>query len=134
MKKPFLFVLLLLFCLNALSACQSRQDSSDNASEKALTEELAKILKEAKKVAGQVSPFNPDVQEKAQKEFEKLFVFEYSVKRFPADIEDHRLEHELNSVGKQRWECFDVERDKDQLVFYCKRRPKTYLRYLPKLM
>jgi hypothetical protein len=70
----------------------------------------------------------------ATEEVEKLFMFEYKVAEIPLRAEKDEVNEKLSALGKDRWDCFYVEPKKDVLRFYCKRRPLSYLRYVPKLL
>ncbi len=37
----------------------------------------------------------------------------------------------LDELGKERWECFQVIRDKKTWRVFCKRRKRSYLRMVP---
>lgn len=75
------------------------------------------------------------------KEVEKLYQLEYTVRSFPLSTTSVEFESALRRLGEQRWDCFHVERtvqtstegDREvKLLVFCKRFPKTYLRYIPK--
>ncbi len=72
------------------------------------------------------------------KEVEKLQQREYSVFTLPVDSDAKQIEKTLNELGKNRWDCFAIEKitssapDKtDSLMFICKRMPETLLRFVP---
>ncbi len=74
-------------------------------------------------------------QAEAPAELKKLQQFEYKVVTFPPEVEATELENSLAELGKERWDCFHVDRigAKDPaLMVMCKRRPDTPLKYVPK--
>lgn len=75
------------------------------------------------------------------KEVEKLYQLEYTVRSFPITTTSVEFESALRRLGEQRWDCFHIERTVQtttdnkrevKLLVFCKRFPKTYLRYIPK--
>jgi hypothetical protein len=74
-----------------------------------------------------------DASQMSAEEISKLNRFEYRV----VDIEEGSAaenEQFLTMLGNEGWECFSTERLDfvQKQRFYCKRRPATYLRYLPR--
>jgi hypothetical protein len=74
-------------------------------------------------------------------EIKKLHQLEYNV--FTLALEDSAARYEgvLDELGKNRWDCFHVEKvfstNKNgervgKLLFFCKRAPDTLLRFVPK--
>lgn len=74
-------------------------------------------------------------------EVKKLHQLEYNV--FTLALEDSAARYEgvLDELGKNRWDCFHVEKvftnnekgDRvGKLLFFCKRSPDTLLRFVPK--
>ncbi|HQH27138.1 MAG TPA: hypothetical protein PLP17_07055, partial [Oligoflexia bacterium] len=58
--------------------------------------------------------------------------------KLPLDGTPEKIEGTLNEFGKNRWDCFDVEKaaptaeePAGSLVVFCKRMPETPLRYVP---
>lgn len=69
-------------------------------------------------------------------EVKKLQQFEYQIVTVPGDVAPAALEATLSELGKNRWDCFHVERltrgEKQELMLFLKRRPDTPLKYVPK--
>lgn len=69
-------------------------------------------------------------------EVKKLRQFEYHVFRVPLQSDAAEVERKLTLLGKERWDCFHVERletdDDQELQFFCKRMPATPLMYVPR--
>ncbi len=99
--------------------------SCDHSSDK-----VAELTKELQRSVEKLSPKTDEVQNMASEEVDKLMSFEYQVFELPPESSTAVLNGKLNMLGRERWECFDVESDEEQIRIYCKRRPKTYLRYL----
>ena len=97
------------------------------------TEELKQAVEQTKETIKRHSPLNDDNKEMAAKELEKLFLFEYKVIELGQKESSERIEAELGALGKDRWDCFHVEPSGSTLRVFCKRAPKTYLRYIPRM-
>lgn len=78
---------------------------------------------------------------KPVEEVKKLSKWEYQV--FSVKIEDSpsKMQSALNDIGEKRWECFHTEKiftkgsngeRVGKLFFFCKRKPDTLLKYIPK--
>jgi len=76
-------------------------------------------------------------------EVKKLSKWEYEV--FSIAIEDSpkKMEAALDEIGEERWECFHTEKifttsasgkRVGKLFFFCKRKPETLLKYIPKTL
>jgi hypothetical protein len=70
------------------------------------------------------------LQKRTQEEVEKLFRWEYRVAELPVNSGAKELEHSLNNLGSDGWECFHLEVATDHLRALCKRRPRGALAYL----
>ncbi len=118
----------LLLCLILLAGCEQ---GANNPDLQRLTKELDQTLQEAHQFfEGATSTGN----ELATKEVEKLFTFEYRVEELDSSLSPEEMQEQLQALGQERWECFHAEPQAKSLRFFCKRRPKTYLRYIPKLL
>lgn len=104
------------------------QDSQQTLDE--LGDGLKHGIKSARKSLENLGPDNSETTATAIDEIEKLSKFEYLIETLPADEPANSLESKLNSLGELRWDCFHVENIKETLHIFCKRRPKSYLRYL----
>lgn len=121
--------LTLLFSLGWLLGCERPKESD--------LSDFQKVLEDgydgAKKHVDYLTTQGKGMSEKASKEFEKIFVFEYKVATFPFDTSHQAMEAGLNQLGKERWECFSAMTVGNDLRLTCKRRPETVLKYLPYL-
>ena len=79
------------------------------------------------------APASEKAEKLAKEELRKLHNFEYKVERVAVTAEPGEMQIVLQELGKDRWECFHVERRNDDLLLFCKRRPESYLRYIPRV-
>lgn len=122
---PFFCVIVFSFALFFVS-CSERSEDSPSAN--SIQSELLTALENLAK--------DPNVP---VNEINKLHQFEYHVARMPLDSSPASIEGALDALGKDRWNCFDVEtvlvqRDSKRekmLEFFCKRAPETPLRFVP---
>lgn len=124
-------VTLLVFCLAALSACKA-PDREESLSR--VEREVKQALAEIGKKVDDYAPAAKEVKKSTTAEIEKLFVFEYKVFDLGDDTSLSKIEEQLQKLGEERWECFHIERFETRLSAFCKRRPKTYLRYIPRFL
>lgn len=125
MAKALILTLSLLFLLS----CQETAEKN--------MQDLGRHVKQLRDKAGekidQLSSSKEQVSEMTSEEFEKLSIFEYKIEELPLKSETAEIEQLLSNLGKQRWECFDVLQTEKTLRIFCKRRPETYLRYIPRI-
>lgn len=117
----FLFILLLVL---ACTGCE-------RSTQEELQKKILRTVEDLKNQSGE-----------PLKEVEKLHQLEYHVASFPADSSARDLEAAMMSLGKNRWDCFHVERSLEKtraeekpelrLLVFCKRLPDTLLRYVPR--
>lgn len=114
----------LLLSAFLLTGCNNQQGGSE------VQTEIAQALKEAKQALQELAPESDSIERLAKDEAEKLHTIEYQV----FDIEDNgdinHLNAILSKIGKLRWECFHIEKEEKHYRCFCKRRPKSYIRYL----
>jgi hypothetical protein len=126
MKKV---VYCVLFCSFLLSGCGSDQKNQkeQKAAETSSWEEVQKLYEKAKD-AGDDVPKN--IADWVKAEFQRMGTWEYRIATF--DANDYaELEKELNKLGKERWECFWLEREGNALRLACKRPAQSHLQALP---
>lgn len=70
----------------------------------------------------------------AEDEIEKMFAIEYKVFEIAEKNNVNILEDELNKFGKERWDCFFIDKNAESYRLFCRRKPKSYLRYAKDLM
>lgn len=112
-------------------------DINDKASEltKDISEETEEIAKAVSDKVGEILKDSTDSL--PAKEVKKLSQFEYKVFEMPVDSANEDFQDELNSLGEERWDCFDVkpitseEEGNSSFLFFCKRRPFTPLKFVP---
>lgn len=117
----------LFFCLVSCG------DSDEPSKLQKLTEDLQQVAKETKDALTELVPDTQGVKEGTQQEIEKLFIFEYKIVELAKDSSIQKMEEVLVDLGKDRWECFHIEPVPTGLQVFCKRRPKTPLRYIPRM-
>ncbi len=112
-------------------------DINDKASEltKDISEETEEIANAVSDKIGEILKGSTDSL--PAKEVKKLSQFEYKVFEMPVDSANEDFQDELNSLGQERWDCFDVkplvsdEEGSSSFLFFCKRRPFTPLKFVP---
>lgn len=131
MKKSLLLSLLLsLLVAFTLSGCDQLEKEQSHLKE--LQAEASKQIGEMQRLFEEIKPKGSDLTGQATEEVEKLFIFEYEVFEVDRSKSAKELTGILQQHGKERWECFYIEQLVDSLRIYCKRRPKSYLRYIPR--
>ena len=114
---PSIALLTLTLCAFSLTACDKDRNSSP-------LDEISKQMGSAYDSA------RKEVTSRTEEEIEKLFNFEYKVVEIDRGNSAEQLQDELNKLGQDRWDCFHAETADKTLKMFCKRRPKSYLRYL----
>lgn len=127
------FLLLLPGCGSSQEQPAATPSPQARSSLEQISDELSAALEKASRKVSEIAPSGEQVKQSATGEVEKLYIFEYKVAEFSLDATAGEIESELNSLGKERWECFASERTEKNLRVMCKRRPKTYLRYIPRM-
>ena len=61
-----------------------------------------------------------------QEDYRSMYSFEYKILS-KSEVSPEEMEATLNELGKERWDCFEV----DSAAFYFKRQKKSYLRNVP---
>jgi len=102
----------------SLAACESKQ----------VKESLDSIGDQLKRL----EPAKESVETATKAEVEKLWIHEYKVEEIPVTMDSTQIEEQLMTLGKDRWDCFHLEKKEEVLQIFCKRRPQSYLRYIPR--
>lgn len=101
------------------------------------TPDSAKLAVEAKQVLEDLKTTldasRRGVQETTAAEIEKLHSLEYKVLEIDGKLGAPELETAFADLGKERWDCFHIEERGESLRVFCKRNPKTYLKYIPRM-
>ena len=124
LRRSLVPLSLLLFSL-LLASCKSDQQPSVEK----VKEELSKLYQQTHEA---IQGVTPAVQSLTTEQLEKLFIFEYQIMEVAADSPTSDIERRLQAFGRERWECYFVEHSGNSTRFYLKRRPATYLRYVPR--
>ena len=115
-KKSVRLAILLL-----LAGCQQETPSS-------LDRLINKTLEVSDTALEQVSNLSP---EDAKKEFKKLSQIEYKVLSLKKEISAAEFEGVLSVYGQKGYDCAAPLIRAEDMMILCKRRPDTYLRYIP---
>ena len=95
---------------------------------------LSKALDDS--LGGLIPKDAADTLDNSLDEVEKLTEWEYTLQPV-IDPSLSGMKDQLSVLGKERWECTLHDSNnhllENQIFFYCKRRPKSALRYLPAL-
>ncbi|MCO6430557.1 MAG: hypothetical protein J5J00_06820 [Deltaproteobacteria bacterium] len=129
--KSLAFITFLALCLPfLLSSCQREQAESalDGVGDK-LNQGYQYARDSAKEIPGKAE----ELSESAAREVSKLHSLEYKVFELDKSTDSFEIERKLATLGLERWDCFFVRERFDSLQFFCKRHPKTLLRYLPRV-
>ena len=130
MRLSYIHSFLALSLVLSVGGCQD-QKGPDGLQK--LTEEFSRTVQSAKEQFEKIAPQRQEIEQKAGAETEKLFTFEYRVQEIGKDVKPAEIQARLAALGKDRWDCFHIEPRKDALLLFCKRQPKTYLRYIPRV-
>ncbi len=153
-------LLLLCLCYSMLAACQQPQERSVNEEAKTsdwnakATEVATDLSQKAEALGQEIGKSSEEIAEAVSvkikdalknssetlpaQEIKKLRQFEYKVFDMPSTTSNEDLEIALNKLGVDRWECsaprITVQKESTQTFFkfFCKRRPFTPLRYVPR--
>jgi len=121
--------LLIVSVLPALIGCDASSKDVEG-----VRQQLEALVDKANRQVESLSSSPEEVSEKASAELEKLFTFEYKVVDFRRDSNSASIQRALNELGQDRWECFQLIQVDSGMAVLCKRRPKTYLRYIPRMV
>ena len=106
-----------------------RGDGSAGVSEK-----LEALMAKTERQLENLGSTHQEVCEVASSEVQKLFNYEYKLVALVEESGRKGIEAALNELGQDRWDCFQVVPVEGQLTAVCKRRPKTPLRYIPRMI
>ncbi|RMD84185.1 MAG: hypothetical protein D6808_07420, partial [Candidatus Dadabacteria bacterium] len=103
--------------------------SSSTQDDSRLDKQVMRALDRAEKALKSFRKRDKSLESLAKNEVEKLFKIEYKVAEVRSqDIGD--INHALAQLGAKRWNCFYVERSGASYRLFCKRKSRSYLRYL----
>ncbi len=110
---------LLFFVFSSFLGCKTVKDAASK------DETIKSLTKGAEELLGNTTL--------SIEELKKLKQVEYKVLKLALDNSPKELSESLNKLGKERWVCFDVERntDKNTILIFCRRPVYTPLRYVP---
>ncbi len=125
MNKHPVYVFLLLVSLSFSTSCKNVDDKTVGNIKK----QAEQTLKDAQKG---IQDLTPGVKSMTIDELEKLFVFEYKVVDIDGENSAEKIQNVLNSMGRERWEAYATNPTSMGVRMYFKRRPRTYLEYIPR--
>ena len=109
--------------LVALPACRSSDDSSVINDFKSTIADLSTKLDQRRQ----------EVQNSSAAELHKLHSLEYKLIEIDASASSSDIEQNLAELGSERWDCFHIQPLDKTLRVFCKRSPKTFLKYIPRV-
>jgi len=117
-------IALCVFLSASLPSCKKVDDKT--------VDDLKKRAEQAIKDTHQgIKDLTPRVKSMTVDELEKLFVFEYRVVDLDGEQSSDKIQALLNSLGRERWEAYAINPTSVGIRMYFKRRPRTYLEYVP---
>ena len=122
------FLLRLTAILSALIIAGCDQINGDSVDH--VTSELKRTLEDAKKGVAELTPGLKNV---TTEELGKIFSFEYKILDIKDDPLAAEIEATLNVLGRERWECFAVQPVGSGIRLFLRRRPASYLQYIPRV-
>jgi hypothetical protein len=131
-----------LAVLLSLAGCTSDQTTKQEPSD--LEKAVSQLMAQSGELVEELTPLGQQVGKtvaegaktvgtSATDEVQKLFRWEYKVTDLPAEYGSAEIEVYLNGLGMDRWDCFRVEPVQGTFRVFCKRPPKSPLRYMPYL-
>ncbi len=130
----------LMVCLLVLPGCdrgakQEEVPDSKTRADESLTAQVERHYARAKATVAALTPSRTDVEKRTSEEAIKLQALEYKVAEYALSLPAEDLQIELNTLGRDRWDCAEpIIVNAEQLRFICKRRSKSYLRFLPQVL
>lgn len=121
--------ILVLVLLCSVVSCKELRDNTP--------QEISKLKDQVSELTDSLSGYIVD-SPSASTEIKKLYQYEYKILQYP--IKNLQLlEGHLSELGKERWDCFDTEKlisegNEPLLIIFCKRKPETPLKYIPKTL
>ena len=121
-------IVFIIFASLMLCACEAKETQD-------LSNQLDKVIEQTKEAVEKLAPKGTEITKFGADEIEKLFTYEYKVVDIKAHASIAEIQAELDLLGMERWEVFHVVNMPNASRLYCKRRPKSYLRYVvPSIM
>ncbi|MEE8382289.1 MAG: hypothetical protein V3R78_10505 [Thermodesulfobacteriota bacterium] len=125
---PKLFVISVVLLLLLSSGCSENAAPKSKSNKENPYWKKAKELYEKAKESGETVP--EDMVDWAKEDIKRIGTWEYKIVFL--DVEgDSGLEEELNTLGKERWECFWIEKRENRLTLFLKRPTRSYLKAIP---
>jgi len=71
-----------------------------------------------------------DMAEWVKQDIKKIGTWEYKIVTISSS-DSEKIEKQLNELGKERWECYWIQKQDQDQVFFFKRTGRSYLRFVP---
>ena len=110
-----------------LAAQTAVEEPPEGGAKPGVWEEVQRLYEKAKDKGERVPK---DIYEWAREDLGAIGDWEYRILTLD-DPTPESLQEELNGLGVERWDCFWIERRRDDLTLYLKRPSRTYLRHIP---
>ena len=107
---------------------------NEPSSTQKILDELDHQVRRAQEQFNELAPDKEEVKTKANEELEKLFSLEYRVVDLPLTASATAWADTLNILGRDRWECESPQSVSEAVRVICRRRPKSYLRGVGRLV
>ena len=133
MTRMHLLVVAGLFSLSLLllPGCSKTDDSKFSPSADLNSDEILKSVQEMYEKAKRSGEQVPEsIYDWTKEDLNKINDWEYKVVAVMKS-EMPEVENILNETGKNRWQCFWVDKEKGRAVFYFRRQARSYLKTLP---
>ncbi|MCF7880600.1 MAG: hypothetical protein K9N46_07660 [Candidatus Marinimicrobia bacterium] len=102
----------------------------DTTTEEAVDTVREQAKKSIDKLSKKAEPLPDRLKNLTEEQVENLFAIEYkTLKISTSDVAV--IDSTLAEAGRNRWDCYHVERTGDTWYLFMKRRKKSALRYLP---
>lgn len=116
----------------ALIGCKGEVSTGDSSPLSFLDTEFKGAWKDSEESIKAKMGFDPeDISTEVMEGVEEMFSVEYKVIDVAKNASAERMEGILRSLGKERWEIFNIIESEKELRFFLKRKPINYL-YLSK--
>jgi len=113
-----------------LVACQGQSTDSQEIID-SVKQRVGEAIDTAQEILPQKSR---EVQQMTEEEVSKLQAFEYKVVELNPRPSVVELEVQLRLLGRDKWDCFDLDWIADSVVISCKRRPPSWFRFMQKFV
>lgn len=134
LKHFFPMLLFVPLSITGTLGCQDHlEELKVQVSEEDLKRNAQKLLETTEELLNKLPGETKRLSDSALKEIENLRRVEYRVVELPHTLGREEIELELQELGQERWDCFQVVQSQETNHVVCKRLPRDYLRHLGQL-